>query len=1421
MDQGPLTRTIKADGSDDVLWSSKESINVFYGSSGSRFVSSNTEPAATVSFSGTLSSFTGTTSTGESLQFWAVYPYHKENAYSNSSVSAYLPSTQSCSVGNFPDKTRLMVAKSSGLVLSFGQVCSMLRINIPSDCGDITRITLRGNHEEILAGRVSVSFDSNGDPTWSVIEGEGDKVITFLPSGSSTFAAGDYYLPLLPQTLQNGYTITYYRTETYGSKSTSSAALFERNKVDRATSAKQVTTWTPLEHPSNEIWYTTSDGCAAQYNTGADYADEIEIVAPSDNDGIGIVRFPSAIKTIPTDAFNAALAGDNNRKITSFILPETVETLSEGAFANCNALTSIQMDGVKYIRTNAFYGCGFETLSLHEGLVGISSSAFQWCDELRSVEIPESVTTLSYPYYFWENPFLSCLALESFSGKFATDDGLALLSGNGAGQRDVLVAFATGALEGGTYTVPDGVKSISMYAFSRSKLAEVNLNEVTYLFDCALCDSGLKRVHIPSTVTGLGDYALANCPDLESIRIDVTTSLPSIGTNVFDSSTCPIYVPAAWLEVFKTADRWSAYADRYQALPASNEIRYTTTDGQPVNVNFIDKGYPSAWTITNTYENGQGVISFKMPSGSPISIDQIRAGTFLEATNLKTVLLPEYVQVIGDLAFSCCYDLTSVQLGSRTLSIGEHAFEACERLTDINLPEGLLYIENEAFKSCTSLETVTLPGSIAGIGVNLSGNEVVSEHVHNPFSGCVNLKGFYGSGNSYYKISDDHRFLLSADGKFLFSGAMGGFDGVRCQIPIGVETIGMSAFYMGKSAQIGFTDSLKEIGDYAFFSCTLQAGPIYLPKTLNSIGQGAFQGITIQNSDDYIRLQGDNLPILGSAAFGDTDTYPIQITGMATLDNKLGNNDNPWFPYWFGKRICPYQEHDEIWYHTTATHVSRITQSLNFGTDELPLYPSEYNGFVFYTNQFGTSSPLIPFPEQGYTYVAICKFDQPVQSVPAEAFMGRNDLDYISIGNFVTRIGDRAFSGCSALKYFPVLAPDMSVNSIGEAAFQGCENMESSAWSDVLFLKNVTSVGNSAFNSCKKLKEVVLGQIPYFSSYSFGNCENLESVWITDAANTANAVNSIQDIGIAAFLNCPNLKRIDSWANTSSQSINLPAATYVFQQAFKGCSTIESVKLGAVTVIGESAFEECVALQGVLYQGSALTTIGNNAFYNCQEFVSLGTVEGRTLVVIPSVTSIGTSAFANTHIRSVSANNALSIGASAFADCSILAGVTVPKATTLSSNCFLNDVNLTSVDVSNATLVQARAFDGCTKLASLSLPSVEIIGDKAFAYTRSLTTLDLGQNLEKFGNEVFFDDNASLRNTNKLSIYLRGSRWYYNWDDAGSVYNWDIYDAFNYNLAESGAWFQFKNIYVPSQISADFDQSVQYSFGTGNYIQSL
>lgn len=79
----------------------------------------------------------------------------------------------------------------------------------------------------------------------------------------------------------------------------------------------------------------------------------------------------------------------------------------------------------------------------------------------------------------------------------------------------------------------------------------------------------------------------------------------------------------------------------------------------------------------------------------------------------------------------------------------------------------------------------------------------------------------------------------------------------------------------------------------------------------------------------------------------------------------------------------------------------------------------------------------------------------------------------------VTRIGDKAFSGCTNLSN--ITLPD-SVTSIGDSAFLNCSNLTS-----ITIPANVTSIGFRAFYGCTKISSVTIPKsVTYIGSQAFG-----------------------------------------------------------------------------------------------------------------------------------------------------------------------------------------------------------------------------------------------------------------------------------------------------------------------------------------------
>ena len=83
-------------------------------------------------------------------------------------------------------------------------------------------------------------------------------------------------------------------------------------------------------------------------------------------------------------------------------------------------------------------------------------------------------------------------------------------------------------------------------------------------------NDNLASIIIPSGVTRLYTHCIYLCPSLTSVTCLATTP-PTMETNVFGGTPIAngngvIYVPAESVNAYKTANRWSNYADRIQAI---------------------------------------------------------------------------------------------------------------------------------------------------------------------------------------------------------------------------------------------------------------------------------------------------------------------------------------------------------------------------------------------------------------------------------------------------------------------------------------------------------------------------------------------------------------------------------------------------------------------------------------------------------------------------------------------------------------------------------------------------------------------------------------------------------------------------------------------------------------------------------------
>ena len=202
-DAGMTKTAIQEDGT-SVWWTASESINVFSDlteSNGVMFTSTNAEPSATVTFSGTLPVSTG------SPELWAVYPYSSSNSFDGERIRLTVPMSQTASAGTFGDKLFPAIARTTGSSLSFYNVCGGAVFTVATE--GVRAVTFVARGGESLAGQVNVGFDSEERPCVESMQYGNDRVVV-TPAGGGHFEVGKkYYAVFLPGTLSHGLSVTF------------------------------------------------------------------------------------------------------------------------------------------------------------------------------------------------------------------------------------------------------------------------------------------------------------------------------------------------------------------------------------------------------------------------------------------------------------------------------------------------------------------------------------------------------------------------------------------------------------------------------------------------------------------------------------------------------------------------------------------------------------------------------------------------------------------------------------------------------------------------------------------------------------------------------------------------------------------------------------------------------------------------------------------------------------------------------------------------------------------------------------------------------------------------------------------------------------------------------------------------------------
>ena len=391
--------------------------------------------------------------------------------------------------------------------------------------------------------------------------------------------------------------------------------------------------------PSDEIWYTSSDGNIVTPSSTT-YALPT-IVSNTYSNGKGIIKFASDVTSIGGIAFRECSS------LTSVTIPNSVTSIGDQAFERCSGLTSVTIpNSVTSIGRIAFGDCtGLTSVTIGNSVTSIGGEAFRDCSGLTSVTIPNSVTSIGYLAF---NGCSGLISVTILSDNFETEGGAIFINcpnlTHMSGPAKMLY-MSDGYLA--LYIISRRLKNVIITggemteneflalheAYKSLESVDMSAASNTTLSDEAFKDCyNLTELKLPASLTKINYMAVAGCKNLQSI--DIPASVEEIEQSAFEDCRSLKSI---------TFGGSSAGAPGRLNAPAASASQLKRIGN---------------WAFYNAHE----LQHLTIPEG----VTEIGDGAFYGCTYLEDLVLPSSVRAIGDNCFALCAKLRKIVVNSVT-----------------------------------------------------------------------------------------------------------------------------------------------------------------------------------------------------------------------------------------------------------------------------------------------------------------------------------------------------------------------------------------------------------------------------------------------------------------------------------------------------------------------------------------------------------------------------------------------------------------------------------------------------------------------------------------------------------------------------------------------------------------------------------
>ncbi len=974
--------------------------------------------------------------------------------------------------------------------------------------------------------------------------------------------------------------------------------------------------------------------------------------------------------TIPnsvTDIENDAIYDCEN--LESVILPESVKHLG-GNFDGCEKLVFNEFDNAYYLGTvdNPYFALikakstDITSCSINGNCKIIADDAFENCNKLTTIKIPESVTIIG------QNAFANCSVLEynEYDNAFYLGNNetqyLMLVK---AKSKDITSCEINGdcqiigehAFDGcsqlSSITIPESVTSIGNHAFyDCSKLTTISIpNSVTYIGDYAFYGcSGLQLVSIPQSVTGIGEYAFMFCSNL--VAVSVPKNVTSMGEHVFRyCSNLTLYCgaeskPSGWSEKWNSSNRpvvWNLGANvwLYTVNVKTNNNAYGSVSGGGIVAN------GSTTKITATPATGYKFVRWSNGLTNATATITVTKDTTLTAEfaiKTYTVSVAANNSSYGTVGGGGIVNHGSTTTITATPATGYKFVKWSNGLTNASVTVTVTKDTTLTAEFAIKTYTVTVAANNSSYGT-VDGGGTVAEGstttiTATPATGYKFVKWSNGSTNASETITVTSDLTLTAEFAFI--------------IPEGNQEIPENPITETPADSTSFRFSILSSSEHKVevSGYTGTSGNVVIPHkttiddveyTVTAVGDQSFRNnntivaVTIPNTVTNIK----------SNAF--RNCRNLEYVVIPSSVTTIGEG--------------PFCERNSL----TAIYVDR--ENKNFVSVDGVVYSADMKRLV----QYPCAKPYTVF-----------EIPNTVERIEYGAFSSCPNLESLIFPNSLENIRWWAICGCGNMKSFVI---PKSVTTIGGNAIRNCKNLtiyceaesEPSGWDSwwnyderPVVWGYTSDLGDFTFNITSPDNFTV-----DVTGYSGSNA----NVLIPRKVVIEGDEYTVTGIASGAFLN-----------NNTLTNVTIPeGVTRIAYQAFRNCSKLTSVVIpNSVTTIGGYAFAGCSNLTSVTIP-AGVTSISERAFMDCSKLASVKLSEG--------LTSLADVAFYHcTSLTSLDLPSTVtSIGASSFEGCTGLTSIVIPEGTTsIGYKAFYNCAGLTSVKIPNTvTTIGYDAFWNC------------------------------------------------------------------------------------------------------------------------------